>query len=183
MGAPTHPPSGNQLKETFSDTTTDPGTTTASALGSVSAAPAEEQHIPTNDLLKSPALASTATRLQDTKEWSDQLNIPDDLQIVSPTKATLAREDLPDVRRRDHERAKLPDREKAEKDLNVAPHHGASFLSTVFNISCVMTGTGMLNLPRALEQSGWMGLVVLLIAGLASAYAGTLSIKCLYMSK
>ncbi|KAJ3025795.1 UNVERIFIED_CONTAM: hypothetical protein HDU68_006671 [Siphonaria sp. JEL0065] len=45
---------------------------------------------------------------------------------------------------------------------------------------CVVAGSGVLQLPYALNQSGWIGVGLIVFAAFANNYAGTLLIKCLY---
>lgn len=49
-----------------------------------------------------------------------------------------------------------------------------------FNIVCVVAGTGILGLPLALKQGGWMGMLVLVLAWLMSTYTSIILIRCLY---
>lgn len=48
------------------------------------------------------------------------------------------------------------------------------------NVVCVVAGTGVLGLPMALRQGGWIGLVILFLAWSMSIYTANLLVKCLY---
>ncbi|KAI8138387.1 transmembrane amino acid transporter protein-domain-containing protein [Fennellomyces sp. T-0311] len=56
---------------------------------------------------------------------------------------------------------------------------GSSFLA-YFNVVCVVAGTGALQLPYALAQGGWIGLLILFLSWFFSTYSGIILIKCLY---
>ncbi|KAJ8657674.1 hypothetical protein O0I10_006489 [Lichtheimia ornata] len=56
---------------------------------------------------------------------------------------------------------------------------GSSFLA-YFNIVCVVAGTGALQLPYALAQGGWIGLLILFLSWIFSTYSGVVLIRCLY---
>mmetsp|Transcript_72 Transcript_72/g.293 ORF Transcript_72/g.293 Transcript_72/m.293 type:complete len:331 (+) Transcript_72:1-993(+) len=47
---------------------------------------------------------------------------------------------------------------------------GASTLGAAFNMLCVVIGTGMLQLPYGLRQSGWLGLPLLLLMSAMACY-------------
>ncbi|KAI9360121.1 transmembrane amino acid transporter protein-domain-containing protein [Pilaira anomala] len=48
------------------------------------------------------------------------------------------------------------------------------------NVVCVVVGTGILGLPAALKQGGWIGLVILCLAWLMSVYTAVILVRCLY---
>ncbi|KAM3585819.1 hypothetical protein VKS41_002363 [Umbelopsis sp. WA50703] len=56
----------------------------------------------------------------------------------------------------------------------------ASNTAAFINIVCIVAGSGTLGIPYAIRQSGWIGLVLLMLSAVMSNYAGTLLIKCLY---
>ncbi|CEP13531.1 hypothetical protein [Parasitella parasitica] len=58
--------------------------------------------------------------------------------------------------------------------------NAGSSLLAYFNVVCVVAGTGILGLPMALKQGGWVGLVILFLAWSMSIYTASLLIKCLY---
>ncbi|KAJ3069742.1 hypothetical protein HDU98_007198 [Podochytrium sp. JEL0797] len=62
------------------------------------------------------------------------------------------------------------------------PNHqkGNSVPEAIYHIICVVAGSGVLQLPYALSQSGWIGVGIIVFAAFANNYAGTLLIKCLY---
>ncbi|KAJ2346963.1 hypothetical protein GGH92_003375, partial [Coemansia sp. RSA 2673] len=55
-----------------------------------------------------------------------------------------------------------------------------SATETFFHIVCITAGTGILQLPYALKQGGWVGALYIILAGAISAYTGNILIKCLY---
>ncbi|KAL9558556.1 hypothetical protein MBANPS3_000846 [Mucor bainieri] len=58
--------------------------------------------------------------------------------------------------------------------------NGASAFMSYCNVVCVVAGTGVLGLPMALRQGGWIGLVILFLAWSMSIYTANLLVKCLY---
>ncbi|KAJ1978368.1 hypothetical protein H4R34_003226 [Dimargaris verticillata] len=56
---------------------------------------------------------------------------------------------------------------------------GSSF-GAYFNIVCVIAGTGTLQLPYSFGQCGWIGILLILLAGAIAIFTGNLLIKCLY---
>ncbi|KAK9729098.1 hypothetical protein K7432_000540 [Basidiobolus ranarum] len=60
--------------------------------------------------------------------------------------------------------------------------NGSSF-GAYFNIVCAIAGTGTLQLPFALSQSGWVGIGLILLSTGISVYTGSLLIKCLYYDR
>ncbi|GAA5812619.1 hypothetical protein MFLAVUS_006076 [Mucor flavus] len=58
-------------------------------------------------------------------------------------------------------------------------HAGSSFMAYL-NVVCVVVGTGILGLPAALKQGGWIGLLILCLAWVMSIYTSVLLIRCLY---
>ncbi|KAJ1962034.1 hypothetical protein GGI12_002895 [Dipsacomyces acuminosporus] len=59
-------------------------------------------------------------------------------------------------------------------------HSKGSATETFFHIVCIMAGTGILQLPYALKEGGWIGLFYIMLAGVIAAYSGNMLIKCLY---
>ncbi|KAJ3216418.1 hypothetical protein HDU67_009472 [Dinochytrium kinnereticum] len=59
-------------------------------------------------------------------------------------------------------------------------HHGVSVSEAVYHIICVIAGSGVLQLPYALNQSGWIGVFIILFSAWANQYSGMLLVKCLY---
>ncbi|KAJ2055644.1 hypothetical protein GGI17_006571 [Coemansia sp. S146] len=55
-----------------------------------------------------------------------------------------------------------------------------SATETFFHIVCITAGTGILQLPYALKQGGWVGALYIILAAAISAYTGNILIKCLY---
>ncbi|KAI9476426.1 MAG: transmembrane amino acid transporter protein-domain-containing protein [Benjaminiella poitrasii] len=58
---------------------------------------------------------------------------------------------------------------------------GSTWMAYV-NIVCVVIGTGILGLPMALRQGGWIGLLILFLAWGMSIYTADLLIRCLYVN-
>ncbi|KAJ3315441.1 hypothetical protein HDV04_002983 [Boothiomyces sp. JEL0838] len=61
-----------------------------------------------------------------------------------------------------------------------AEHAGSTVLEALYHIVCVVAGTGILQIPYALNQSGWIGLVFLCGSAFVNHYTGSLIIKNLY---
>ncbi|KAJ3294363.1 hypothetical protein HDU79_011135 [Rhizoclosmatium sp. JEL0117] len=59
-------------------------------------------------------------------------------------------------------------------------HRGNTVLEAVYHVICVIAGSGVLQLPYALNQAGWVGIGLVLFAAFANNYSGRLLIKCLY---
>ncbi|KAI8335707.1 transmembrane amino acid transporter protein-domain-containing protein [Chlamydoabsidia padenii] len=55
--------------------------------------------------------------------------------------------------------------------------------SVLTSIICVVAGSGTLGIPYALSQSGWIGMLFLLISACISHYTGCLIIRCLYLGQ
>ncbi|KAI8616794.1 transmembrane amino acid transporter protein-domain-containing protein [Chytriomyces sp. MP71] len=60
---------------------------------------------------------------------------------------------------------------------------GISVMEATYHIICVIAGSGILQLPFALNQSGWIGVGLVLFAAFANNYSGKLLVKCLYAKK
>ena len=58
------------------------------------------------------------------------------------------------------------------------PTHGLSVLTCALFIVGQMAGSGVLALPRAITNSGWSGVVLLIVCALVSLYCGVLLGKC-----
>lgn len=63
-------------------------------------------------------------------------------------------------------------------DIN-RDHAGSSWMA-FFNIMCVVAGTGVLGLPLALKQGGWLGILILFLSWSMSIYNGIILVRCLY---
>ena len=55
----------------------------------------------------------------------------------------------------------------------------AGSLFASYNVICTVVGTGLLQLPYGLEESGWFGVVLLLVMCGIATYTATLLIKCM----
>ncbi|KAI9481691.1 MAG: transmembrane amino acid transporter protein-domain-containing protein [Benjaminiella poitrasii] len=67
----------------------------------------------------------------------------------------------------------------SEKSLHDR-ENGSSSFGAYFNIVCVVAGTGILGLPLALKQGGWIGLLILVLSWTMSVYTAIILIRCLY---
>ncbi|KAJ1651883.1 hypothetical protein IWQ61_007655 [Dispira simplex] len=56
----------------------------------------------------------------------------------------------------------------------------ANSWTAFMNIVCVVAGTGVLQLPYALQEGGWLSLIIMCLSGLIGIYVGTVLIRCLY---
>ncbi|ORX65638.1 hypothetical protein DL89DRAFT_296075 [Linderina pennispora] len=61
-----------------------------------------------------------------------------------------------------------------------AERKGSTF-GAFATICCVIIGSGSLQLPLTLKQSGWIGLLLVIMSGIIGTYTGMLVIKSLYM--
>ncbi|RKP26024.1 transmembrane amino acid transporter protein-domain-containing protein [Syncephalis pseudoplumigaleata] len=61
------------------------------------------------------------------------------------------------------------------------PSRNSSSIGAYFNIICVIAGTGTLQLPLAMHQSGWFGVFLIVLSALMAIYTGNLLIRCLYV--
>jgi Transmembrane amino acid transporter protein len=51
--------------------------------------------------------------------------------------------------------------------------HKSSNLESMFHIVCVIAGTGLLQIPFALSQSGWLGIFMLCGSAFVNWYTGS----------
>jgi amino acid permease len=56
-----------------------------------------------------------------------------------------------------------------------------SSIGAYFNIICVIAGTGTLQLPLAMSQSGWIGVLLIALSAAMAIYTGHILIRCLYI--
>ncbi|CAO3690882.1 unnamed protein product [Rhizopus microsporus] len=68
----------------------------------------------------------------------------------------------------------------AETTLDINREHAGSSKLAYFNVVCVVAGTGTLGLPQALQQGGWIGLLVIFLSWAMSTYTGIILVRCLY---
>ncbi|XP_062093003.1 amino acid transporter AVT1C-like [Humulus lupulus] len=66
---------------------------------------------------------------------------------------------------------------KVSHELPISPH--SSFAQTVANGINVLCGVGILSTPYAVQQGGWLGLVILFVFSALSYYTGVLLARCL----
>ncbi|ORX87841.1 hypothetical protein K493DRAFT_290882 [Basidiobolus meristosporus CBS 931.73] len=64
-------------------------------------------------------------------------------------------------------------------ELNENKRTGSNF-GAYFNVVCVIAGTGTLQIPFALQQAGWLGIILIFLGAAVATYTGILLIKCLY---
>ncbi|KAI8366163.1 transmembrane amino acid transporter protein-domain-containing protein [Blakeslea trispora] len=64
--------------------------------------------------------------------------------------------------------------------VDVDRKNGCSSIVAFFNVFCVVAGTGILGLPYALKQGGFIGLLILFLSWSMSTYTATILIRCLY---
>ncbi|KAJ3025793.1 UNVERIFIED_CONTAM: hypothetical protein HDU68_006669 [Siphonaria sp. JEL0065] len=70
-----------------------------------------------------------------------------------------------------------------DSDIEVSEeshHKGNTVVEAIYHIICVIAGSGVLQLPYALNQSGWIGVGLIVFAAFANNYSGKLLIKSLY---
>ncbi|KAF5792049.1 putative amino acid transporter, transmembrane domain-containing protein [Helianthus annuus] len=65
---------------------------------------------------------------------------------------------------------------KEEKCTNIS---GASFISTCFNGLNALLGVGLLSIPYALVEGGWLSLILLLVIASLTFYTGLLIQRCM----
>ncbi|KAL9998477.1 putative amino acid transporter, transmembrane domain-containing protein [Helianthus debilis subsp. tardiflorus] len=65
---------------------------------------------------------------------------------------------------------------KEEKYTNIS---GASFISTCFNGLSALLGVGLLSIPYALAEGGWLSLILLLVIASLTFYTGLLIQRCM----
>ncbi|KAJ6432299.1 hypothetical protein OIU84_019523 [Salix udensis] len=59
------------------------------------------------------------------------------------------------------------------------PHRGTTFLRTCFNGLNALSGIGILSVPYALSQGGWLGLILLFLVAVLCWYTGLLLRRCM----
>jgi len=59
----------------------------------------------------------------------------------------------------------------------------SSSLRSAYNVICTVVGAGLLQLPNGLSQSGWSGVILLVVMGIMSCYTAVILIKTLLVSK
>ncbi|KAK3763183.1 hypothetical protein RRG08_018752 [Elysia crispata] len=65
-----------------------------------------------------------------------------------------------------------------EGSVPVSPAHGMSVLTTAVFIVGEVAGSGVLALPKALNDTGWIGLAVMVLIAVVSTFTGTLLGRC-----
>ncbi|KAI8349623.1 transmembrane amino acid transporter protein-domain-containing protein [Choanephora cucurbitarum] len=64
--------------------------------------------------------------------------------------------------------------------IDVDRTNGYSSLVAFFNVFCIIAGTGILGLPYALRQGGFIGVLIFFLSWSMSIYAANILIRCLY---
>ncbi|KAG8076363.1 hypothetical protein GUJ93_ZPchr0006g43197 [Zizania palustris] len=64
-------------------------------------------------------------------------------------------------------------------DTSIPPKSGTSFLKTCFNGVNALSGIGILSIPYALSQGGWMSLIVFITIAVICCYTGILLQRCI----
>ncbi|RCH93852.1 hypothetical protein CU098_005685 [Rhizopus stolonifer] len=64
--------------------------------------------------------------------------------------------------------------------VDVDRTNGSGSMMAYFNVVCVVAGSGIVGLPLALKQGGWIGLVILFLAWTMSIFTSILLTRCLY---
>ncbi|TPX38127.1 hypothetical protein SmJEL517_g00164 [Synchytrium microbalum] len=59
-------------------------------------------------------------------------------------------------------------------------HHKSTPLEALYHLVCVIIGTGILALPYAMRQSGWIGLFIILFSAIVNDSTGRMLVSCLY---
>ncbi|XP_010490635.1 PREDICTED: vacuolar amino acid transporter 1-like isoform X2 [Camelina sativa] len=67
-------------------------------------------------------------------------------------------------------------------DLPVPETNLCSFSQSVLNGTNVLCGLGLITMPYAIKESGWLGLLILLFFGVITCYTGVLMKRCLESS-
>ncbi|CAN8257378.1 unnamed protein product [Cochlearia groenlandica] len=67
-------------------------------------------------------------------------------------------------------------------DLPLPETNLCSFSQSILNGTNVLCGLGLLTMPYAIKESGWLGLVILLFFGVITCYTGILMKRCLESS-
>ncbi len=63
--------------------------------------------------------------------------------------------------------------------VSTARRGTSSSLGAAFNVLCAVIGTGLLQLPSGVAQSGWIGLPILILMCVMAAYTSSLIVRCL----
>ncbi|XP_076954222.1 amino acid transporter AVT1I-like [Bidens hawaiensis] len=67
-------------------------------------------------------------------------------------------------------------KEEQYSNINIS---GASFISTCFNGLNALSGVGILSIPYALAEGGWLSLILLLLIASSTFYTGLLIQRCM----
>ncbi|CAI9096598.1 OLC1v1032783C1 [Oldenlandia corymbosa var. corymbosa] len=68
---------------------------------------------------------------------------------------------------------------ESQNQASQQPQKGTTFLRTCFNGLNALSGVGILSIPYALSEGGWLSLIILLAVALLCYYTGLLLQKCM----
>ncbi|KAI9010883.1 transmembrane amino acid transporter protein-domain-containing protein [Phycomyces nitens] len=95
------------------------------------------------------------------------------------TESILSFEHVPVNSSLDHQ--DVPPDQVLQKEELLA--RNVSNTSTLTSIVCVVAGSGVLGIPYAASQSGWIGVALLVLCACMAQFSGHLLIQCLYYKK
>ncbi|KAG0003365.1 hypothetical protein BGZ80_002916 [Entomortierella chlamydospora] len=67
-------------------------------------------------------------------------------------------------------------------DLRGERPNGVSSFKAMASLVCVIAGTGTLGMPHAVSETGWLGIILIVLALFMSTTTGIMLIKCLYIN-
>ncbi|KAF9115644.1 hypothetical protein BGX27_007071 [Mortierella sp. AM989] len=67
-------------------------------------------------------------------------------------------------------------------DLKGERPGGAHTFKVVASLVCVIAGTGTLGMPHAVSKTGWLGIILVILALFMSTTTGIMLVKCLYLN-
>ncbi|KAJ2846387.1 hypothetical protein IWW36_004376 [Coemansia brasiliensis] len=76
---------------------------------------------------------------------------------------------------------RLPEKGESiqEQQPEVQSKRTGSSFGAYLNLICVVVGTGSLSLPKTFQQSGWIGILLVIACGIIGAFTGMLIVRCL----
>ncbi|ORX73023.1 hypothetical protein DL89DRAFT_274051 [Linderina pennispora] len=60
------------------------------------------------------------------------------------------------------------------------PERNCGIFKSIAGVTCVVIGTGALQIPYAFSKTGWFGIAIVILSGGIGSYTGVLTIRCLY---
>ncbi|CAL5016551.1 unnamed protein product [Urochloa decumbens] len=85
-------------------------------------------------------------------------------------------------RKEDPDAAAAGDDDREAQSFGPDPGGGASFVRTCFNGLNALSGVGLLSIPYALSEGGWLSLALLLVVAAVCCYTGLLLQRCMAAS-